>query len=63
MDKLTFVSSVKKLSTDANGGWVLTLDIPEQETKAMLTMAVLKGKVLRLSVSEDEGDYEWLDQK
>ena len=47
-----FEGSVYRLSTDAAGGWKVTLEVPESESQAMLILAQLKGMILSFEVTE-----------
>jgi hypothetical protein len=49
---LKFEGAVNRMSTDAAGGWKVTLEVPESEAQAMLVLAQLKGLVLSFEVTE-----------
>lgn len=48
-----FEGAIHRMSTDATGGWKLTLEVPESEANAMLILAQLKGLVLSFEVKEE----------
>jgi hypothetical protein len=47
-----FVGSVMRMSTDAQGGWKLTIEVPESNAKEMLILSQLKGEALSFKVTE-----------
>jgi hypothetical protein len=48
----SFIGSVMRMSTDANGGWKITIEVPESNAKEMLVLSQLKGEALSFKVTE-----------
>jgi hypothetical protein len=48
-----FEGALHRMSTDASGGWKVTLEVPESESQAMLILAQLKGLILSFEVTEE----------
>ena len=52
-----FVGSVMRMSTDANGGWKITIEVPETNAKEMLILSQLKGEALSFKVTQSEAIF------
>jgi hypothetical protein len=48
----SFIGSVMRMSTDANGGWKITIEVPESNAKEMLILSQLKGEALSFEVTQ-----------
>jgi hypothetical protein len=47
-----FIGAVMRMSTDANGGWKITIEVPESNAKEMLILSQLKGEALSFKVTQ-----------
>ena len=53
-DYFKFIGSVMRMTTDAAGGWKITIEIPESNAKEMLILSQLKGEALEFVVKQSE---------
>ena len=53
-EPITFHATVNKVQTVVDGGWRVTLDVPESESASILELAKLREQVLGVAIAQED---------
>lgn len=53
---VAFSATLHQIKTEPSGGWRITLDVPESDSDKMLTLSMMRDRMLQVGVVNPE-DY------